>query len=148
MEILEDPNVEHKKTTFPYVEPTVQLPDKTEHTQKLIDKDYTDLLSKINEPNDVLTEQKKQRDIKNLVDNVVKNPILTNDYWWEEDVFSKNDDQSTTDTTKTITDDIDLQALSNNIFKNLKPIDDRSTQQLIDNNFISINDRTLQQMED
>ena len=27
MEILEDPNVEHKKTTLPYVEPTVQLPD-------------------------------------------------------------------------------------------------------------------------
>ena len=75
MEILDDPNVEHKKSTFPYVEPTVQLPDEIEHTQKLIDNDYADLLSKINEPNDVLTEQKKQRDIENLVDDVVKKPI-------------------------------------------------------------------------
>ena len=75
MEILDDPNVKHKKSTFPYVEPTVQLPDEIEHTQKLIDNDYADLLSKINEPNDVLTEQKKQRDIENLVDDVVKKPI-------------------------------------------------------------------------
>ena len=46
MEILEDPNVEHKKTTFPYVEPTVQLPDQIESTQKLIDNDYADLFRK------------------------------------------------------------------------------------------------------
>ena len=46
MEILEDPNVEHKKTTFRYIEPTIQLPDEIEDNQKLID-DYTDLLSKI-----------------------------------------------------------------------------------------------------
>ena len=96
MEILDNPNVEHKKSTFPYVEPTVQLPDEIEHTQKLIDNDYADLLSKINEPNDVLTEQKKQRDIENLVDDVVKKPIPTNDYWWEEDIFSKDDEQSKT----------------------------------------------------
>ena len=28
IEIMDQPNPEHKKTTFPYVEPTVQLPDK------------------------------------------------------------------------------------------------------------------------
>lgn len=32
---------------FPYVEPTVQLPDKIETTQKAIDDDYADLLNKI-----------------------------------------------------------------------------------------------------
>ena len=122
MEILDDPNVEHKKTTFPYVEPTVQLPDKIEHTHKLIDNNYADLLSKIHEPNDVLTEQKKQNDIENLVDNVVKDQTLTNDYWWEEDIFSQDDEQSTIDTTKTIVDniktnDIDLQVLSDNILR-------------------------------
>ena len=47
MDILEDPNVEHKKTTFCYIEPTIQLPDEIEDNQKLIDDDYTDLLSKI-----------------------------------------------------------------------------------------------------
>ena len=44
---LDDPNPEHKKTTFPYVEPTVQLPDEIEDRQKRIDDDFTDLLSKI-----------------------------------------------------------------------------------------------------
>ena len=88
MEILDNPNVEHKKTTFPYVEPTVQLPDEIEHTHKLIDNNYADLLSKVHEPNEVLTEQKKQNDIENLVDNVVKDQTSTNDYWWEEDIFS------------------------------------------------------------
>ena len=122
MEILDDPNVEHKKTTFPYVEPTVQLPDEIEHTHKLIDNNYADLLSKIHEPNDVLTEQKKQNDIENLVDNVVKDQTSTNDYWWEEDIFSQDDEQSTIDTTKTIVDniktnDIDLQVLSDNILR-------------------------------
>ena len=79
MEILET-NVEHKKTTFPYVEPTNQLPDEIEDSQKLIDEDYADLLSKINRPNDVLTEQKKQKEIEKLVDDVTKDPIPTNDY--------------------------------------------------------------------
>ena len=153
MEILEEPNVEHKKTTFPYVEPTVQLPDEIEETQKLIDDDYTDLLSKINGPNDVLTEQKKQRDIENLINDVIKNSIPTNDYWWEENNFSKDDEQSTIDATKTIVDDIktndiDLQALPDNILRNLRLIDDRSIQQLIDNDFIPIDDRTLQERED
>ena len=44
IEILDDPNPEHKKTTFPYVEPTVQLPDEIEDSQKSIDDDFTDLL--------------------------------------------------------------------------------------------------------
>ena len=122
MEMLDNPNVEHKKTTFPYVEPTVQLPDEIEHTHKLIDNNYADLLSKIHEPNEVLTEQKKQNDIENLVDNVVKDQTSTNDYWWEEDIFSQDDEQSTIDTTKTIVDniktnDIDLQVLSDNILR-------------------------------
>ena len=108
MEIIADPNVEHKKTTFPYVEPTVQLPDEIDETQKLIDNDYADLLSKINGLKDVLTEQKKQKDIENLVDNVIKDPIPTNNFWWEEDIFS-NDKQTTIDATKTIVDDIKKQ---------------------------------------
>ena len=42
---------------------------------------------------------------------------------------------------------IDLQALSD-ILRNLRPVDDRSIQQLIDDNFIPIDDRTLQERED
>ena len=33
IEIMDQPNPEHKKTTFPYVEPTVQLPDEIEKTK-------------------------------------------------------------------------------------------------------------------
>ena len=99
-----------------------------------------------------MTEQKKQSDIENLVDDVVKDQTLTNDYWWEEDFFRQDDEQSTIDTTKTIVDNIktndrDLEALLDNILRNLKPVDDRSIQQLIDDDFIPIDDRTLQQRE-
>ena len=46
IEILDKPEPEHKKTTFPYVEPIVQLPDEIEDTQKLIDGNFTDLQPK------------------------------------------------------------------------------------------------------
>ena len=63
IEILHDPNPEHKKTTLPYVEPTVQLPGEIEDSQKRIDDDFTDLLSKVNKVNDVAREQKKNKKI-------------------------------------------------------------------------------------
>ena len=47
IEIMGDPNFEHRKTTFPYVEPTVQLLDEIEEDQKRIDDDFADFLSKI-----------------------------------------------------------------------------------------------------
>ena len=59
IEIIDEPEPEDKKTTFPYVEPTVQSPGEIEHSQKRIDDDFTNLLSKINKVNDVVTEQKK-----------------------------------------------------------------------------------------
>ena len=80
-EIINDPNVEHKKTTFPYVEPTVQLPDDIENTQKLIDDDYADLLNKIYGVNDVINKQKKVKKVEDLVDDVIKEPPPTDDYW-------------------------------------------------------------------
>ena len=78
---MDDPNAEHKKTTFPYVEPTVQLPNEIEDTQKLIDDDYADLLTKIYGPNNVLTEQKKQKKTEYVIDDVIKEPLPTNNYW-------------------------------------------------------------------
>ena len=74
MEIIDDPNVEHKKTTFPYVEPTVQLPDEIENIQKLIDDDYADLLNKIYRVNNVLKEQNKNKKVEDLIDDVLKEP--------------------------------------------------------------------------
>ena len=159
IEIIDDPNPEYKKTTFPYVEPTVQLPNEIEDSQKRIDNDFTDLLSKINKVNDVATEQKKQKDIEGVIESVIKDLIPNNDYWWEEDIFSSTDAQPTIDATKVIVDDInqttndalkdiDIQAPSDNILRNLRPVDNRNIQQLIDDDFIPIDDRTQPERED
>ena len=96
IERIEKPEPEHKKTTFPYVEPTVQLPDEI--------GDFTDLLSKIYKVNGVATEQKKQKDIEDVIESIIKDPILSNEYW--DDIFSKTDTQPTIDATKIIVDDI------------------------------------------
>ena len=128
MEIIDDPNVEHKKTTFPYVEPTVQLPDEIEDIQKLIDDDYADLLNKIYRVNNVLKEQNKNKKVEDLIDDVLKEPPA-DDYWWEEDIFDNNDNKPTIDATKMIVDDIqnttkqalhniDIKACSGNILRN------------------------------
>ena len=61
IEIIDEPEPENKKTMFPYVEPTVQLPDEIEETQKIIGDDYIDLQTKIDKVNDVVTEQKKTK---------------------------------------------------------------------------------------
>ena len=159
IEIFDEPNPEHKKTAFPYVEPTVQLPDEIWDSQKRIDDDLTDLLSRINKVNDVATEHKKQKNVEDVIESIIKNPMPNNDYWWEEDIFSKTDTQPTTDATKIIVDDIkqtindalkdiDIQAISDNILRNLRPFDNRNTQQLIDDDFIPIDNRTQQELDD
>ena len=159
IEIIDDPNAEHKKTKFPYNEPTVQLPDEIKDSQKRIDHDYTDLLSKVSRVNNVVTEQKKQKEIKDMTETTIKDPIPTNDYWWEEDIFSTTDKHPTIDASKIIVDDIKqttndvlknigIQALSDNILRNLRPIDNRTIQELIDVDFIPIDDRTQEERED
>ena len=62
IDIIDLPDIEHKESTFPYVEPTVQLPGETEETQKLIDGDFIDLQTKFDKLNDVATEQKKPKE--------------------------------------------------------------------------------------
>ena len=117
------------------------------------------MLTKIYGPNDVLAEQKKQKKIEDVIDDVIKEPLPTNDYWWDEDIFSTNDKQPTIDATKMIVDDIkeptnnilndiDIKALSDNILRNLRPRDKRTIQELIDDDFIPIDDRTPQERMD
>ena len=87
--------------------------------------------------NDIVTEQKKQKDIEDVIELVIKDLIPTNNYWWEEDIFSKTDKQPTIDASKIIVDDIkqitndvlkniDIQVLSDNIIRNLRPVDNRN----------------------
>ena len=56
IEIIDQPDPEHKKSMYPYVKPTVQTADKIDKTQKLIDDDFIDLQTKFDKVNDVATE--------------------------------------------------------------------------------------------
>ena len=149
IEIMDQPNPEHKKTTFPYVEPTVQLPDEIEKTQKAIDDDYADLLNKIYGVNDVISAQKEQEKTQQVIEDVLEpSPFETQNFWWEDEIFPKDDTQETIDASKMIVNDIrntynvDIQALSDNILNKLRPKDNRTIQELIDDDFIPLDNRT------
>ena len=69
IEIIDVPDIEHKKSMFPYVEPTAKTADKIETNQRLIDEDFIDLQTKFDEVNDVVTEQKQKTKTKNRRNN-------------------------------------------------------------------------------
>ena len=132
-----------------YVEPTVQTADELDKTQQLIDDDFIDLQTKFDKVNDVATEQKKQKKIEDTIESVIddKNPFNNfDDFWWEDDLFNNRDSQETVEASKNILDEI--QDISDNILKNIRPVDNRRVQELIDDDFIPIDDRTQQELED
>ena len=76
-----------------------------------------------------------------------KNPFNSfDDFWWEDDLFNKNDSVETTEGSKNILDNIN--EMSESILKNLRQIDNRNLQELIDDDFIEIDYRTQQELED
>ena len=120
IEIMGQSNPEHKKTTFSYVECTVQLFDEIEKIQKAIADDYADLLNKIYGVNDVISAQKEQEKTEQVIEDVLEPaPFETQDFWWADKVFPKDDTWETINASKMIVDDIknthnvDIQALSN-----------------------------------
>ena len=62
IEIIDLPDVEHKKTMFPYDEPTVETADEIDTKQEIIDTDFIDLQNEFNKVNDVVREQKKLKE--------------------------------------------------------------------------------------
>ena len=101
IEIINVPDIDHKKSMFLYVEPTVETADKIEINQRLIDEDFIDLQSKF-EVNNVVAEQKKnKKKIEETIESVIeddKNPFSTFDnFWWEEEMFSEKDSAPTID---------------------------------------------------
>ena len=75
------------------------------------------------------------------------NPFNTfHDFWWEDDMFSNRDSPATVDTSKNILDEI--QNISDNILRNIRPVDNRTVEEIIDNQFIPIDERTQQEIED
>ena len=100
LEIIDMSEAEHKKSTFPYAEPTIYLPDEIDEQQKRINDDYTDLMTKINRANDVAAEQESKKKIEEVIESVIDDPLPNNDFWWEEDIFDENGKQPTIDSSK------------------------------------------------
>ena len=95
------------------------------------------------------TEQKKQKKIEDTIESVIddKNPFSTfDDFWWEDDMFNDRDSIAMVNASKNILDKI--KGVSNNIFKNLRPVDNRTEQELADDQNIPLDDRTQQELED
>ena len=133
--------------TFPYVELTVQLPDETEETRKLIDGDFINLQTKFDSVIDVTTEQKNQKKIEDTIESIIedKNPFGNfDDFWWENDLFNK-DSLDTIEASKEILDKI--QEMSDNILRNIRPVDNPTVEEKIEDDFIPIDDRTQEELE-
>ena len=65
-----------------------------------------------------------------------------------EDIFKPARTGAIPPTAPPKTLDIDINALSDNILRNLRPVDNRNLKNLIDDDFIPIDDRTQQERED
>ena len=88
-------------------------------------------------------EQKKQKKIEVTIEDVIDqdNPFSTFDnFWWEEDMFDNRDPIPKVDASKNILDK--SNEFSDNIFKNLRPVDNRTEQELAGDQNIPIDDRT------
>ena len=135
---------------YPYVEPTVQTADEIDEKQQLIDDDFINLQTKFEKVNDVATKQKKkQKKVEDTIESIIddKNPFNTfDDFWWEDDLFNNKDSQETVDALKNIIEKI--QNISDNILKNIRPVDNQTVQEIIGDDFTPIDDRRQQELED
>ena len=115
IEILDNPDAEHKKEMYPYVPPQVQAADEIETETTLVDDEFTDLNTKYDEINDVATTQKKQQKVTDLVDDIIDESkpfqnLGTEDIWIEDDILDKNDSKETIEISKNILKDINKNA--------------------------------------
>ena len=134
---------------FLCVEPTIETADEIETNQQIIDDDFIDLQTKFDQVNDVVTEQKKQKKVEETIESVVDdtNPFSTfDDFWQEDEIYSERDSVPTVEASKNILEDIN--EMSDNILRNLRPVDTRTEQEIIEDQHISIDDGTQQELED
>ena len=136
-------DVGHKNSMFPYVEPTVETADEIDKRQEIIDPEFIDLKNEFNKVNDMAAEQKKQKKIEVTIEDVIDQdkPFSTFDnFWWKEDMFDNRDPIPKVDASKNILDKVN--EFSDNIFKNFRPVDNRTEQELAGDQNIPIDDRT------
>ena len=94
--------------------------------------------TEFDKPNDVVNKQIQQIKIEETVDSVLveKDPFSTfDDFWREDEMFSDRDSIPTVEASK-------------DILKNIRPVNDRTTEQITDDQFILIDDRIQQELED
>ena len=116
---------------------------KLKKLKNLLMEDFIDLQTKFDKVNDVATEQKKQKKIEDTIESIIddKNPLRNFDnFWWEDDLFNAKDSQKTVEAFKNILGE--MQEMSNNIFRNIRPVDYRTVEEKIQDDFIPIDDRT------
>ena len=90
-----------------------------------------------------LLNKKKQKKIQDTIESIIddKNPFRNFDnFWWEDDLFNVKDSQKTVEASKNILDEI--QEISDNILRNIWPVDYRTVEEKIEDDFIPIDDRT------
>ena len=94
--------------------------------------------------------KKKHKKIEDTIASVIedeKNPFSTfDDFWWEDEMFSEKDSVPTIDASKDILEKIN--EMSENVLRNLRPVDTRTEPEKIEDQFIPIDGRTQQELED
>ena len=100
---------DHKKTAHSYVGPPVQTAPEIEAETQAVNNECNRLKQTFDNLNDAATEQKKQNDDIDLVDDILDedNPfknIGTEDIWIEDDLFDDEDNQTVKGISKDIID--------------------------------------------
>ena len=106
LEILDELDVEHKKSMFPYEPPQLQMAGEIETSSQLVNADFINLQTEFDKVNEVTTKQKQQKRLEDTVEAVLdeKNPFTNGDnhFWWEDDFFDKRDSNETVEVSKNI----------------------------------------------
>ena len=132
------PEPEHKKSMYPYVEPTVQTADEIDKTQQLmttISLTYKLNLAKLT------TSQQNKRKQKTLLNLLLMKitPLIT------LTISGGKMTSLTIETLKKLQKHLKIQDISDNIqniLRNIRPVDNQTVEELIDDDVILIDDRT------
>ena len=76
--------------------------------------------------------KRKKKKIEDAIESIIDENNLFNtfdDFWWEDDLFNKRNLQETIDASQNILEEIN--EMSDNIFRNIRPIDTRTEQEII-----------------
>ena len=100
--------VEHKKMMHSCASPQAQTADVIETKTQHVDDKFANLKADYDQINDASTEQKKQNEVTDSVDNIIDESnqfqdISAEDIWIEDNIFdNNNDDRSIVDVSKDI----------------------------------------------